>query len=205
VEVERQLVPAPRAFLDTNACRDVAGTAVRDRSPWTLWLAPALVAVLRALPWMATLGGAPTAVGVLPPIGYNPKDWLQYVAFIREAAAGFWIVANPFTTAPQDGRYVQGFFDMLGFVSRWTGANPFTVLELSRIPLLFLLLAAFWHVTGVVLDDRRDRALAWAAHALGRPGGGRRSARSLPPATGPVAAQSGPLTPSGLEHVRGVL
>jgi hypothetical protein len=121
---------------------------------------PALVAVLRALPWMATLGGAPTAAGVLPPIGYNPKDWLQYVALIREAAAGSWVVSNPFTTAPQDGRYVQGFFDVLGLVCRWTGASPFTVLELSRIPLLFLLLAAFWHVTGVVLDDRRHRVLA---------------------------------------------
>jgi hypothetical protein len=133
---------------------------VTDRPPWTLWLAPALVAVLRGLPWAATLVGAPTAAGVLPPIGYNPKDWLQYVAFIREAAAGAWALANPFTTAPQDGRYVPLFFDLLGVISRWTGASPFTVLELSRVPLLFLLLAACWQMTGVVLAERRQRVLA---------------------------------------------
>ena len=131
-----------------------------DRPPWTLWLAPAVAAVLRALPWAASLGGAPTAGGVLPPIGYNPKDWLAYAAFVREAAAGHWVVANPFTTAPQDGRYLPAFFDVLGAVSRWTGASPFTVLELSRVPLLFLLLGAVWHMTGVVLDQRRERVLA---------------------------------------------
>jgi hypothetical protein len=125
-----------------------------------LWLAPAIAAVLRALPWAVTVGGAPTPAGVLPPIGYNPKDWLQYVAFIREAAAGRWLVANPFTTAPQDGRYLPVFFDVLGTVSRWTGASPFVVLELSRVPLLFLLLAAVWHVAGIVLEQRRDRILA---------------------------------------------
>ena len=119
---------------------DIAGDAVADRPPWTLWLAPAIAAVLRALPWAASLGGAPTAAGVLPPIGYNPKDWLEYVAFIREAAAGHWLVANPFTTAPQDGRYLPAFFDVLGTVCRWTGASPFLVLEFSRLPLLFLLL-----------------------------------------------------------------
>jgi len=133
---------------------------VTDRPPWTLWLAPAVVAVLRALPWAASLAETPTAAGVLPPIGYNPKDWLQYVAFIREAARGGWTLANPFTTAPQDGRYVQGFFELLGIVSRWTGANPFTVLELSRVPLLFLLLAACWQMTGIVLTERRHRVLA---------------------------------------------
>jgi hypothetical protein len=131
-----------------------------DRPPWTLWLAPAVVAVLRALPWAASLADAPTAAGVLPPIGYNPKDWLAYVAFIREAARGGWTVANPFTTAPQDGRYVQGFFDLLGIVYRWTGANPFTVLELSRVPLLFLLLASCWQMSAIVLTERHHRVLA---------------------------------------------
>ena len=139
---------------------DIAGDAVADRPPWTLWLAPAIAAVLQALPWAASLGGAPAAGGVLPPIGYNPKDWLQYVAFIREAEAGRWLLANPFTTAPQDGRYLPLFFDLLGTVCRWTGASPFLVLELSRVPLLFLLLGAVWHVTGVVLEQRRDRILA---------------------------------------------
>lgn len=131
-----------------------------DRPPRTLWLAPAVGAFLRALPWAATLGGAPTAAGVLPAIGYNPKDWLAYVAFVREAAAGGWAVPNPFTVAPQDGRYLPVFFDLLGVVCRWTGANAFTVLELSRAPLLFLLLAAFWRVTGAVLTERGERVLA---------------------------------------------
>src|SRR5262245_1269042 len=87
-----------RTFLDRARQWDVPGAAVRDRPPWTLWLAPALVGVLRALPWAVTLGAAPTSAGVLPPIGYNPKDWLAYVAFMREAAAGGRALANPFTT-----------------------------------------------------------------------------------------------------------
>ena len=78
---------------------------------------------------------------MLPPIGYNPKDLVTYVAFIREAAAnGQLFQVNPFTTLPQDGRYLLLLQDVLGLVCRLTGANPFTVLELSRVPLLALLL-----------------------------------------------------------------
>lgn len=132
----------------------------RDRPPFALWLAPLLVAGLRALPWAAAVGGIKTAAGVPLPIGYNPKDWLQYVAFIREAAAGDFLLANPFTTAAQDGRYLPVFFDLLGVVCRFTGVDPFTVLELSRVPLLFLLLAAVWQIGGVALVDRRHRVLA---------------------------------------------
>jgi hypothetical protein len=129
--------------------------------PPSLWLAVALVAVLRALPWLATLEAPPTANGVLPPIGYNPKDWLAYVAFVREAATqGGLFLANPFTTEPQDGRYLLLFQSALGRLTALTGLNPFTALELSRVPLLALMLLALWRLTAVVLPDRRTRAAA---------------------------------------------
>jgi len=120
-----------------------------------------VVAGLRALPYLAAVRDPGGAGGVLPPIGYNPKDWLTYVAFIREAASnGRLLQANPFTTMSQDGRYLLLLQDALGFVCRWTGANPFTVLELARVPLLALVLLAFWRVTGVVAVERRERVLA---------------------------------------------
>ncbi len=129
--------------------------------PASLWLGVAAVAALRALPWLATLSAPPTESGVLPPIGYNPKDWLAYVAFIREAAAHTGLfLANPFTTEPQDGRYLLALQWGLGRVVALTRANPFTMLELSRVPLLALLLLALWRLTGVVLHDRRERAAA---------------------------------------------
>ena len=131
------------------------------RLPWHLWLGVALVAGLRALPYLAAVHDPGTSGGVLPPLGYNPKDWLPYVAFIREAAAnGQLFQANPFTTSPQDGRYLLLLQDGLGFFCRLTSANPFTVLELSRIPLLALMMLAFWRVTGVVLRERFERVLA---------------------------------------------
>lgn len=132
-----------------------------ERPPWSLWLGVAAVASLRVLPYVAAVRDPGRSGGVLPPIGYNPKDWATYVAFIREAASnGQLLQANPFTTMPQDGRYLLLLQDVLGFVCRWTGANPFTILELSRIPLLALVLLAFWRVTGVVLAERRERVLA---------------------------------------------
>jgi hypothetical protein len=127
--------------------------------PRRLWAGVALVALLRALPWMATFGGSASG-SVLPPVGYNPKDWLAYVAFIRDAAAGHFLLSNPFTTAPQDGRYVLLLHALLGRVVAWTGVDAFTVLELARVPLLVLFLLALWRVTGVVLSDRRERTLA---------------------------------------------
>lgn len=130
--------------------------------PGSLWLATGLVALLRALPWLACLAAAPsTPEGVVSPIGYNQKDTLQYVAFIREAAVtGDWFLANPFTTSPQDGRYLLVLLDVLGQVARVSGLSPFTVLELSRIPLLFLFLVAFWRTSGVVLGDDRPARVA---------------------------------------------
>jgi hypothetical protein len=127
--------------------------------PRRLWAGVALVALLRALPWMATFGGSASG-SVLPPVGYNPKDWLAYVAFIRDAAAGHFFLTNPFTTAPQDGRYVLLFHAVLGRVVAWTGVDAFTVLELARVPLLALFLVVLWRVTGVVLSERRERVLA---------------------------------------------
>lgn len=138
-----------------------AAAAPRAWPPASLWLGVAAVAALRALPWLATLSAPPTENGVLPPIGYNPKDWLAYVAFVREAAThGGLFLANPFTTEPQDGRYLLLLQWGLGRVVALTRANPFTVLELARVPLLLLLVLALWRLTGVVLHDRRQRVAA---------------------------------------------
>lgn len=135
--------------------------AGRDWPPASLWAGVVVVAALRALPWLTTITAAPRAGTVLPPIGYNPKDWLAYVAWIREAAVdGGVFLSDMFTTEPQDGRYLLLLQSVLGRVARLVGASGFTVLELARVPLLALFLLAFWRLSGVVLADRRARVAA---------------------------------------------
>lgn len=138
-----------------------AVAAPRAGPPISVWVAVLAVAALRMLPWLATLNAPPTDRGVLPPIGYNPKDWLAYVAFIREAATQTGLfLANPFTTDPHDGRYLLVLQWGLGRIAALARADPFTVLELSRVPLLALMTLALWRLSGVVLPDRRERVAA---------------------------------------------
>jgi hypothetical protein len=71
---------------------------------------------------------------------------------VREASTqGGLLLANPFTTEPQDGRYLLLLQWGLGRLAAPTGMNPFTVLELSRVPLLALMLLALWRLTLVAV------------------------------------------------------
>ena len=95
------------------------------------------------------------------PIGCVSQDWLAYAALIRQAATESLLpLANPFTTTPQDGRYLLLFHSALGAVCRLTGISSFTALELARPPLLAALLVATWRLAGSVLHDRRHREAA---------------------------------------------
>jgi hypothetical protein len=140
----------------------------RDPVPWAVWLMCLGVALLRAVPYVATRLAVPEPGTSLPPVPYNPKDWLAYVAFVRQAAADASLfLFNPFTTEPQHGRYLLLFHQAVGLVARWTGLDPFFAFELSRIPALLLFFAALWRVACSVLPERRDRMLACSLVAFG--------------------------------------
>lgn len=134
------------------------------------WLLPLLVCVLRGLPFLVTQQPDPASNEVWIPVAYIPKDFLAYVALLRQVPDQHrWLFVNPFTTEPQDGRIFMPFFLVLGGISRVTGLDPFWTLELSRIPLLFLffwILARF--VAGIFDDPARQR---WAFVLVGLSGG----------------------------------
>src|SRR6185503_18610596 len=125
------------------------------------------VALLRALPFLQLIVRQPPRGYVYMPIGYLPKDWLAYVALIRQAAdTGRLLLANPFTTEPQQGRFVLLFHQALGALHLATGIDPFWLLELSRVPLLLVFFAVLWRFLGHLFVERRVKLWACALAAF---------------------------------------
>jgi hypothetical protein len=135
--------------------------------PRTFWLIPAAVVLLRGIPFALTQLAVTPSGSFFPPVGYNPVDSFAYVAFIRQAAeTGDWLLSAPYTNLPQSGRFIMPLFALLGHVGRWTGADPFWLLELSRIPLIFLFFAVLWYFCGALLASVRQRFIAAALVAF---------------------------------------
>jgi hypothetical protein len=125
-----------------------------DWPPTGVWLAAAVVALLRALPFIRLAVLEPPS-GTLPVrAGYVISDWLAYVAMARQGAG---LLANPFTNDPQDGRIVLLLHQALGGLHAWLGLDPFLLLELARIPILAAFTWVAWRFTGAVLGERRLR------------------------------------------------
>jgi len=142
---------------------DASAPLPPTRPPSWLWLLFAAVAVLRTLPWLATYAIEPGEGSQLLHVGFIPKDLLQYIAFARESAAsGSLFVANPFTTEPQDGRFLLPLIALAGFAHAAIGGEIATWIELSRIPLVFAWLAALWRLAALFVPDACERALACA-------------------------------------------
>lgn len=140
------------------------------RLPLHVWLAAAVAAALRALPFLWTRVVEDPPGLVAPPIGYIPKDWLAYVSLIRQLPeAGQWALANPFTTEPQSGRFILFFHQLLNAVHRLTEVDPFWLLELSRVPLILAFFAVLWRFLGDVLPGGRERS--WALWLIAFSGG----------------------------------
>lgn len=134
--------------------------ATPDRPPAAFWLLPAVIALLRVLPYHASLALEPPPGSVALQIGYMPKDTLAYLAFIRQAADdGSFLLANPFTTEPQAPRFVLLLHWLLGIASRTTGMPPSQVLELSRVPLTFAFFFVLWGFLRPILPERRVRLI----------------------------------------------
>jgi hypothetical protein len=142
--------------------RDFVREDAADRSqrsvPWQVWAMALGAGLLRAAPFAQLLARQPPQGFAYLPIGYIPKDWLAYVALIRQPGdTGRLLLANPFTTEPQDGRFVLLFHQLLGAVHLATGIDPFWLLELSRVPLLLVFFAVLWRFLGHLFPERRVR------------------------------------------------
>lgn len=131
------------------------------RMPALVWAIALAVAALRAVPFVALQASTPPPGSVYLPVPYIPSDWLQYVAFVRQLRdTGRFLLANPFTTEPQDPRFILLFHQFLGVLHTLTRIDLFWLLELSRPPLLLLVFGALWRFTGPVLRNFRERLAA---------------------------------------------
>jgi hypothetical protein len=140
---------------------------IPDRPPAAFWLLPAVIALLRVLPYHASLALDPPPGKVALQIGYLPKDTLAYLAFIRQAAEdGSFLLANPFTTEAQTPRFVLLLHWLLGVASRTIGMSPSQVLELARVPLIFTFFFVLWGFLRPILPERRTRLIGCALVGL---------------------------------------
>ena len=161
----------------------------QDRPPLWFWGIPATVALLRALPFLWLKSATPPKGMEFLGLAYIPFDFLSYLSFIRQvgdSASVFFY--NAFTTAPQSPRFILLFHWLLGAVSALTGIAPDWVLELSRIPLVFVFFAVLWWFLRPILPDRPERL--WACLLIAFSGGIegfiRPFAGFLPPAMGQI-------------------
>lgn len=136
--------------------------------PRWLWMIPVGIALLRSLPWLASRAlGAETPDEVLLDMGFIPKDTLQYLAFARQTAHdGIWLLANPFTTTPQEGRFLLPLFSSIGWLGASTGISTIAWMEFARLPLLVLYFALLWRLLAGFFPDPRERALTCALVGL---------------------------------------
>ncbi len=131
------------------------------RPPWQVWAVATTAALLHALPFLRTRLSAPRPGFAWTPAPYVPKDWYQYLALIREAPrSGELLLANPFTTAPQDGRYALLLHQVLGWCHRATGIDPAWLLELSRAALIAVFALVAWRFLEGFFSSERTRT--WA-------------------------------------------
>lgn len=135
--------------------------------PRWLWTIPIGIAALRSLPWLGSYLLEPAADQTLLHLGFIPKDTLQYLAFAREAGEGQALfVANPFTTEPQDGRFLLPLLAAVGWLAAATGLSETAWLELARLPLLLVFFAVLWRLLGDFYPDSRERSLAFVLVGL---------------------------------------
>lgn len=141
--------------------------ANRAPVPGWLWGLALTVGALRCLPWLASYGFEAPAGSAFLHVGFIPKDFLQYLAFAQQAADGGGLFgANPFTTEPQDGRFLLPLFSLLGMLGGSVGGPLIAWIELARIPLLLIFVAVLWRFLELFVPQARERALVVALIGL---------------------------------------
>jgi hypothetical protein len=130
----------------------------------------AAVAVLQSLPFLLTRFTRPDPGRAWLGVPYIPQDWLAYLALVRQdPRAGELFLSNPFTTDPQDGRFILLLHQLLNFVRRLTGADPGWLLELARAALILVFAVVLWRFLAELINSERTRA--WAMTLVFASGG----------------------------------
>ncbi len=138
-----------------------------DLPPASFWVLPAAIALLRMIPYLWSLVVEPPDGTAVLNIGYNPRDFLSYLAFIRQAASdGTFLWHDVFTTEPHEPRFILLFHWILGAISGVSGASPTTVLEMSRVPLTFAFFGVLWWFLRPLVPGSRDRLATCAVIGL---------------------------------------
>lgn len=144
----------------SNAAPATPPDASKAPMPHWLWALAAAIGLLRCVPWLATYWLAAPPKSALLHMGYLPKDFLQYLAFARQAAYDAGLFAtNPFTTELQDGRFLLPLFTLLGMLGGALGGPLIAWIELARIPLLLVFFAVLWRFLTAFVGPARERAL----------------------------------------------
>lgn len=129
------------------------------RIPKSVWGATTLVAALKMVPLLSVVWAQKTGRSVLVR-GTFPLDFAAYAAWIQNSSTPALGVVNPFTTEVQSGRFTILFLQLLGFLNRFLKWDPFWLIEISRIPLVFLFSFTAWHFLEVFFKDERPRRTA---------------------------------------------
>jgi hypothetical protein len=139
--------------------------------PRQVWIAAFLLALLRSFPfWKIFLLSQNPEKNKYLLLSYIPKDWLAYVSLVQQPIAlQGWFLSNPFTTDPQDGRFILLYHHLLNWIHKITGMDPFWIVELSRWPLTFIFMWVLWRLLEVILA--RDSERLWAIWLIAFSGG----------------------------------
>ena len=97
---------------------------------------------------------------------WGVDDGNVYLSWIRQSAAGKWLLANPYTIAPQDPYFFNIFLIVLGKFSALTGLAPIVVFHLARFLGGMFLLGAFYLLVAEITASRRIRLAALLIAAL---------------------------------------
>jgi hypothetical protein len=111
----------------------------------------------------------PYALGYLLPapgwefsgVVMNFEDSHGYLAKMRQGAEGSLLYHIPFTSEEHEGAFVGGFFLVLGWICAITGLPVIWMWHLSRVFFGFLLLLAAYVFIAFLLEDRKQRLVAY--------------------------------------------
>jgi len=137
-----------------------------SRNEWLLVLGIAAgVMILTLLPYIKAVQMASAGeyfCGFL----WGVDEGNVYLAWLRQAAAGRWLLANQYTIAPQNPHFFNIFLIVLGRFSALTGLAPIVVFHLARFLGGMFLLGAFYLLVAEITASRRIRLAAVLMAAL---------------------------------------
>jgi len=137
-----------------------------SRKEWLLVLAIATgVMILTMLPYVRAIQMASPGeyfCGFL----WGVDEGNVYLAWIRQAATGKWLLANQYTIAPQNPHFFNIFLILLGRFCALSGLAPIVVFHLARFLGGIFLLCAFYLLVAEITAHRRIRLAALLIAAL---------------------------------------